>query len=134
MADPAPNAVANARVPIPAISLSPVSLDRLKKAMVAVQYYAMIARPINLNNLNVATVNAIDAAFETMKTKKPEKRSNVPKYMPKSMSTSSWNIFPKYVDLGGFLLSCAQGRMKYQSQTLHHSFITDHILMNLVRS
>ena len=70
MADPAPNAAANARVPIPAISLSPVSLDRLKKAMVAVQYYARISRPINLNNLNVATVNAINAAFETMKTKK----------------------------------------------------------------
>ena len=54
--------------------------------MAAVQYYAMISRPINLNNLNVATVNAIDAAFETMKTKKAEKRSDVPKYMPKSMS------------------------------------------------
>ena len=86
MADPAPNAVANARVPISTIPLSPVSLDRLKKAMAVVQYYAMIARPINLNNLNVATVNAIDAAFETMKTKKSEKRSDVPKYMPKSMS------------------------------------------------
>ena len=86
MAHPDPNAAANARVPIPAISLSPVSLDRLKKAMAAVQYYAMVARPINLNNLNVATVNVIDAAFETMKTKKSKKRSDVPKYMPKSMS------------------------------------------------
>ena len=86
MADPALNVAANARVPIPAVSLSPISLDRLKKAMAAVQYYAMISRPINLNNLNVATVNAIDAAFETMKAKKSEKRSDVPKYMPKSMS------------------------------------------------
>ena len=86
MLDPAPNAAANARVPIPATSLSPISLDRLKKAMVAVQYYAMIARPININSLNVASVNAIDAAFETMKAKKTEKRSEVPRYMPKSMS------------------------------------------------
>ena len=86
MTDPAPNAAVNARVPIPAISLSPVSLDRFKKAMAAVQYYAMIARPITLNNLNVATVNAIDAAFETMKLKKSAKRSDVPKYMPKSMT------------------------------------------------
>ena len=86
MTDPAPNAAVNARVPIPAISLSPVSLDRFKKVMAAVQYYAMIARPITLNNLNVATVNAIDAAFETMKLKKSAKRSDVPKYMPKSMT------------------------------------------------
>ena len=31
MVDPSPTAEANARVPIPAVSLSPISLDRLKR-------------------------------------------------------------------------------------------------------
>ena len=44
----------------------------------------MISRPITLNNMNVVTVNAIDAAFDSMK--KSIKRSEVPKYMPKFMS------------------------------------------------
>ena len=42
MVDPSPTADANARVPIPAVSLSPISLDRLKKAM-AVVYYVYTA-------------------------------------------------------------------------------------------
>ena len=46
----------------------------------------MISRPITLNNMNVATVNSIDAAFDSMSLKKSIKRSEVPKYMPKSMS------------------------------------------------
>ena len=36
--------------------------------------------------MNVATVNSIDAVFDAMMLKKSIKRSEVPKYMPKSMS------------------------------------------------
>ena len=73
-------------VPTPPVALSALTVDRLKKFAKAIRWFADVSRSISLESLTVSVVLILDKAIDSLKDKRKNDSSDVPKYDPKTMS------------------------------------------------
>ena len=73
-------------VPTPPVALSALTVDRLKKFAKAIRWFADVSRSISPESLTVSVALILDKALDSLKDKRKNDASKVPKYDPKTMS------------------------------------------------
>ena len=86
MADTRPGAAAGARLPIPPVSISAISVERMKMAAQAVRYYNVIDRSIRLSCMGVSVIDMLDKALTALDERKSATKPAVPVFDPKQQS------------------------------------------------
>ena len=86
MPDTRPGAAAGARLPIPPVSISAISVERMKMAAQAVRYYTMTARSIRLSCMGVSVIDMLNKALTALEERKSATKPSVPVFDPKQQS------------------------------------------------
>ena len=73
-------------VPVLPVAVSALTVDRLKKFSKAVRWFGDVSRSISPESLTVSVALILDKALDSLKDKRKNDKSVVPKYDPKTMS------------------------------------------------
>ena len=73
-------------VAIPAVVISAITVDRLKKFAKAIRWFADVSRTITPETMTVSVALILDKALDSLIDKRKNDTSSVPKYDPKTMS------------------------------------------------
>ena len=71
---------------VPAVAVSTITVDRLKKFAKAIRWFADVSHPINPEAMTVSVALILDKALDSLFDKRKNDSSVVPKYDPKTMS------------------------------------------------